>query len=742
MGYSQILLQSRRYFIQCAAAVAASFLVGSACGAQAKPEGQAPEAEAAWIQELNNKYPGLLAEFGRLVDKFQHTLQFPPPRGESRLLPLLPEATMSYGAFPNYGDVAHQALKVFRQELQESAVLRDLWQRGELAAAGPKVEDSLEKFYQLSQYLGDEIVVSGVMEGREPKLLIVVEVRKPGLKKFLQQMIDDLAGKSKPGVRVLDPQELAAAKDARPADELLVLVRPDYVVGALDLATLRSFNARLDRRTRGYVATPLGQRVAQAYEGGVTVLAAADVHKILNQVPPGTKQEQMTLQRTGFADMKYLVWEHKKVAGQEVSEAELSFIAPRHGVASWLAKPAPLGSLDFVSPKAMLAGTVVLTSPAQIFEDVKELASASDSNAFATLSQAEQGLKLSLKEDLLSYLGGEITAEVEDVTSPVPVWKAILRVNEPGRLQQTLSTLLAAAHIEVAQADEGPVTYYTVRIPSSPTSFEIGYAFVQGYLIIASSRETVVEAVRLHATGESLGKSEKFLASLPPGHSPGASALLYQDPLAMMSLRLRQRQLPPEMAGSLAQQLAGESTPGVIYVYGEETAIREASRSSVLDAGAVLVIAAIAIPNLLRSRMAANEASAVGSVRTVNTAQVMYTSTYPQRGYAPNLAALGPDPRGPNAQSPDHASFVDNTLGNESCTADAWCTKSGFHFRLTAVCKQHLCKEYVVVATPVDDNAGARNFCSTSDGVVRFQLGPPLTSPLSVAECKAWQPLQ
>ncbi len=736
MGYAQTLQQRRRYFIKCATIIAVNFLVASACAAQVTTVGQAPEVP--WLQDLN-KYPGLLDEFGRLVDKLQHNLQFPPARGESRLLPRLPESTMSYAAFPNYGDVAHQVLKIFRQELQENSALRDWWQHGELAATGPKVEDSLEKLYQLSQYLGEEIVVSGAMEGRDPSLLIVAEVRKPGLRKLLQQMVEELAGKSKPALRVLSPQELAIAEDRRPAQELVVLVRPDFVVGALDLATLRSFNARLDRGSREFVSTPFGRRVVQAYEGGVTILAAADLHKILNQVPPGTKQNQMTFQRTGLADMKYWVWEHKSVAGQAVSEAELSFIGPRHGVASWLARPALLGSLDFASPKAMLVGTVVLTKPTQIFEDVKELASASNSNAFATLAQSEQALKLSLKEDLLSQLGGEITLELDNATPPEAVWKAILRVNDPKRLQQTLSTLLAAAHFGAEQFDEGGVTYYTARIPSPKRTFEIGYAFVEGYLLIGSSHETVAEAVRLDRTGESLGKSKKFQASLPPGHSSRASALLYQDPIAMTALRLRQ--VAPEMAGSLAQ-LARESTPAVICVYGEETAIREASTSAAFDAGAVLVVAAIAIPNLLRSRMAANEAAAVGRIRTVNVAQITYAATYPQRGYAPDLATLGPDPREAGAESADHANLIDASLGNASCTAGTWCTTSGFRFSLTAVCKQQLCKEFVVVGTPVASNTGVRSFCSTSDGVIRLKMGPPLTSPVSVSECQTWPPLQ
>jgi hypothetical protein len=709
-------------------------LVTAAGAAQATPAGQ---PEIPGLRDLN-KYPGLLAEFGQLMDKLQHNLQFPPARGQSRLLPLLPESTMSYAAFPNYGDVTHQALKIFRQELQESSVLRDWWQHGEMATAGPKVEDSLEKVTQLSQYLGEEIVVSGATEGKVPSVLIVAEVRKPGLKEFLQQMVKELAGKSKPAARVLDLQELAAAEERRPSQELLVLVRPDFVVAALDVATLRSFNARLERSSREFVSTPFGQRVAKAYEGGASIVAAADLQKILNQVPPSAKQDPMTLQRTGFGDMKYLVWEHKNVAGQPASQMELSFTGPRHGVASWLAAPASLDSLDFVSPKAMLAATVLLKNPAQIFEDVKELTTAAKPNPFATLAQSEEALKISLKEDLLRYLGGEITLELDNPNPPDPVWKAILRVDDASRLQQTLITLLAAAHFQAQQSDEAGVTYHTVRIPSPKKAIEIGYAFVDGYLIIGSSHATVTEAVRLHRTGESLGKSKKFLASLPPGHSSDASALLYQDSIAMTALRLRQ--VAPEMAESLSR-LATGTTPSVICAYGEESAIRGVSTSATVDVGAVLVVAAIAIPNLLRSRIAANEASAVGMIRTVSVAQVTYETTYPERGFAPDLATLGPGPGGAGGESADHAGLLDATLGNARCTAGAWCTKSGFRFSLKAICIQQQCTQFVVVGTPVASETGGRNFCSTSDLVVRFKPGPPLISPVSVSECRTWTPL-
>jgi type IV pilus assembly protein PilA len=55
----------------------------------------------------------------------------------------------------------------------------------------------------------------------------------------------------------------------------------------------------------------------------------------------------------------------------------------------------------------------------------------------------------------------------------------------------------------------------------------------------------------------------------------------------------------------------------------------------------ILIIAAIAIPNLLRARMAANESSAVASIRTVTTAEITYQTGYPTVGYAPALVNLG-----------------------------------------------------------------------------------------------------
>jgi hypothetical protein len=735
MRRSNPLRHHRRNLLNYAIFAVVFVLAGSPAFAQSAG---AAQSQATWSKELE-KYPGLLPELGKLMEKLQQNVQLPAARSESRLLPLLPESTAYYAALPNYGDSAQQALAIFRQELKDSTVLHDWWTHGDLASSGPKIEEAIEKFGQLHEFLGDEIVLSGSMsaEHKDATPVVIAEIRKPGLDKFLKQWIAEEGGTSKVGVQVFDGQGLDKAL-AILSKDLLVLVRSDFVIATTNLATLRGFNDRLKSANRQFASTAFGQKIGQEYQGGATLLAAADLQNILKQVPAGTKDSQETFHRSGFDEMKYVVWKRTTDAGQSVSQGELSFGAPRHGAAAWLAKPAPLGSLDFVSPRAFFAMTVVLTSLPQIFDDIKEIAGPSKADTFAMIVGGEKGINLSLKDDLLAQLGGEVTAELDSVT-PKPVWKAILKVNDIDHLQKTLTTLLAVGQLPTQHAEEAGVTYYTVHVPSQKNPVELAYTYLDGYLIVASSPQDLFEAMRLHGSGESLAKSKRFLASLPPGRSPEASALFYQDPIAMGMLQARQ--LFPQLADSLAQ-FSKDAVPSVTRVYGEESAIRETSNSSTLDVSMPLVVAAIAIPNLLRARIAANEASAVGSLRSVNTAQVSYAATYPEKGFAPNLATFGSDPHAPAASSPEHAGLLDESLAHANCFGDAWCTKSGYNFRLDAVGKLQPHKEYVAVATPVDPNAGTRSFCSTSDGIIRFKVGPPLTAPLSVSGCRTWPPLQ
>jgi hypothetical protein len=724
-------------------AIAALLFLAPACASQ---EMVKPQPEAPFADDLK-KYPGLLTELGHLVEALRNNVQPPPVRSQSRLLPQLPTATTYYVAFPNYGDIAHQTLETLRQELQASAVLRDWWQHGELSSAGPKLQDFLSKFYEVSQYLGDEVVVSGDMRGinepgsANPHLLIIAEVRKPGFKDFLRQMLKERSDESQFAVRVLDPQELSQVKSDSGVQQLVVLVRPDFVIATHGLEALRGFNSFLDAKATEFAPTPFGQRLTEAYRGGTSILMAADLHTIINQISQGTPQNQKMLDRTGFKDAKYVVWEYTHRADRSGSQMELSFMGPRHGIASWLAAPAPFGSLDFVSPQAAIVAGVHLKNLGEIFDDIKDLSSYSNPNALASVAQMEQAMHINLRSDLLSLLPGEISVEANGVAEIKVEWKIILRVSDADHLERTLEKMLATTPFRPMQFEEKGITYHSVTIPSAQKPVQIVYTFADGYLIAASSHEAAAEGIRLHKSGESFASSAKLKGSLPAGPPADVSALLYEDPAAVTTLNLRR--LSPEMAEMFAR-VSPPISPIVFRAYGEESAIRETSTSGGADASVILVAAAIAIPNLMRARIATNEASAIGMMHTVVVAQVAYSSAYPDKGYAADLARLGPDPRGPNYQSPQHASFLEAALGNASCASGAWCLKDGYRFSLKADCKPpaRVCKEFVVVATPLSSSTGTRNFCSTSDEVVRYKFGPPMNSLVGQSECRQWAPLQ
>ncbi len=117
----------------------------------------------------------------------------------------------------------------------------------------------------------------------------------------------------------------------------------------------------------------------------------------------------------------------------------------------------------------------------------------------------------------------------------------------------------------------------------------------------------------------------------------------------------------------------------------------------------ILIIAAIAIPNLLRSRMAANESSAVGSLRTINTAEVTYSTTYPTQGFA-SLAGLGGAAATcatATGATSTAACLIDDVLASTA-------VKSGYAF---------------TAAAGRVGQSGQRAFCSDQSGVIRYNAG-------------------
>jgi type IV pilus assembly protein PilA len=125
----------------------------------------------------------------------------------------------------------------------------------------------------------------------------------------------------------------------------------------------------------------------------------------------------------------------------------------------------------------------------------------------------------------------------------------------------------------------------------------------------------------------------------------------------------------------------------------------------------ILIIAAIAIPNLLRSRIAANQASAVGSLRTLNTSEITYSSTF-NVGFTATLSYLAPTAAGANPTS-TAAGLIDSVLSSGS--------KSGYSFTYTPGTPDSTGRinTYTFTAVPITSSTGTNYYFTDQSGVIR-----------------------
>lgn len=150
----------------------------------------------------------------------------------------------------------------------------------------------------------------------------------------------------------------------------------------------------------------------------------------------------------------------------------------------------------------------------------------------------------------------------------------------------------------------------------------------------------------------------------------------------------------------------------------------------------ILIIAAIAIPNLMRSKMAANESSAISCLRTINTAEVTYATVYPSVGYSNDLPSLGGTaavcsvPGGATAAT---ACIVDDILATATTVGTA---KSGYFYTYSlGAAVGGINTAYSVTSTPtIVGTAGQRFFFTDQTGVLRYGLTGPATAASSAIQ--------
>ena len=151
----------------------------------------------------------------------------------------------------------------------------------------------------------------------------------------------------------------------------------------------------------------------------------------------------------------------------------------------------------------------------------------------------------------------------------------------------------------------------------------------------------------------------------------------------------------------------------------------------------ILIIAAIAIPNLLRARMAANDSSAAASIRQISAAEITYFNTFPGAGFPLTMTPLGG--AAPCSTTPATSCLLDNNLA----TTGAGNGKSGYTFAATgsAGAGSPINNQFYVTGTPLGSLTGTRAYCAVEDAVLRVQPAGVITTVPSYAACQVLGPM-
>lgn len=530
--------------------------------------------EIAWSRNAD-EYRQLLAELTRLQIDVAEAVDVGAPRTSTRLLDLAPEDTVLYIAMPNLTEGLAAARTLFSSRLAESEVLRDWWQREVVARKiDVEIEASLDRLQFIGDAVGDEVVVALGASGltTRPAPVVLAEIEDPAA--FRAAIEEHVTGHvvGAPPMQLLDDPDEPVADGV----EVVIWVSDDLAVAAPTAAPIRAIAARLaGAAPAGFAGTELHQRLAERYARGVEWVLGLDLHRLLVSTAAATGAAEADLMdRLGLDDATTVVVErHRSAVGSDLS-AEVRFAGARHGVASWLAAPAPMASLDFVSPDAYLVSSVAAKDGVELFDELLGMVAAAGPDALTELSSFEDEVGIDLRLDLAAAIGGEGTFAVDGPVVPVPTWKLILEVYQPDTLRNAFDRVIARANAELDANGAAPIsvevetvggrTLTTVAHPSSPLS--VCYTMADGYLVAGSSRWAVEQAIAVRDSGMGLARSPVFRDLLPDNGFTDCSALVYRNlapivgalPDAAMGGRL----------GDVESLVKDSAAPGLFCAYG------------------------------------------------------------------------------------------------------------------------------------------------------------------------------
>lgn len=542
--------------------------------------------EIAWSRDVD-RYLALLAELTAIHEEIRRTVATPAPRTATRLLDLAPSGTAVYAAVPNVAESLSQARQVFRDRLSGSPVLEQLLDESGSLAHQEELDRLIERVREYGSFLGEEVALAvggdlGSSHGGEPAAVAYAELHQPeAFRTFVEQEMA-VFGADAPVRLVSGPEEAAALGDI---DGLFLWIADGYAVAATEASGIAAMAAALAGHS-DFPGSGLHAALTEAYLEGVEWLLAVDLAAVMDADAEGEARDLF-----GFEDARHLIARWSESGEHASARAVLTFDGPRRGLASWLAAPAPMGSLEYVTGDAAAAAAFVVREPEQMVDELLGMLLDRDPAALAELERLEREEGFDLRQDLAAPLGGELAIALDGPLAPKPSFKVVVEVYDPARLQQTLEWAVARLDQELREAghaagasltaeEAGGRTFYRLSTPAEAVA--VYYTYDDAYLVAAPSRALLETALSARATGATLPASERFRGLLPADGYANFSAVVYQDlgsrlapftgALARMQPPQPGRELTAEEQATVARAAALQG-PSLGYAYGEEDRI-------------------------------------------------------------------------------------------------------------------------------------------------------------------------
>src|SRR5438067_2059013 len=417
------------------------------------------------------------------LNKELNAVPKPGVRTSTRLLDMMPESTVMYAALPNLAASIAESNRIIEERIQQNPALRD-WFADRHEPRGPGMNQAIATIKDFGDQLGEEIAVGAGMsdQGQPTEPIVLAELKNPaGFRAFFDAEVQKLSanGKAPQVTWVEDPRNAQAATNSTSGDkQLYVWIAGDVLVGSPKLEQLQT----IAKGGSGFSSTPFYSRIAQVYQEGAGIVLGADLEKIIahtrgvRRITVGDTHEQ-ALNQLGVYNMKSFVLDQTDTDGKTHTRAVLSYNQADHGITSWLAQPAPMKSLEYISPDANLVAGFVIRNPTAVVDDLLAVVSNVCPDLNKHLDELQRDHGLNVRNDFAAQLGGAYAFAVDGPILPPPSWQLVCPVNDPVHLQQTFEQVINEINKEAAKegkkglewdkGDSGGRTFYTLRSKDS-----------------------------------------------------------------------------------------------------------------------------------------------------------------------------------------------------------------------------------------------------------------------------------